>query len=276
MAVFACGVTDIGSLLVPTVTSLILWYSVAPSQRVAILSSPTHLVAIYFSHDYLFMSAVVPTSASCHLIIARHGETPWNAQHRMQGFIDTPLNTDGVAQAQALGLALQQTALHSIYSSDLRRALDTAKAVAQHHSSVPLVQSEALRERCYGIFQGNTFAENEARWPELTTIWNTRDPHFAPPGGESLHVFCQRTLAFVQQAVARHAGHTILIVAHGGVLDAVYRHALGIDIRTPRDWPLSNGGINRFTAHADGGLELVTWADEQHLQHIATQDTAVA
>lgn len=215
-------------------------------------------------------------SPACHLIIARHGETPWNFQHRMQGFIDTPLNADGAAQAQALGNALRDTPLHTIYSSDLRRALDTAKAVAQHHGSTPLVQSEALRERCYGIFQGNTFAENQARWPELTAIWDTRDPLFAPPGGESLQAFYQRTLAFVQQTVAEHQGHTILITAHGGVLDAVYRHALGIDIRTPRDWPLSNGGINRFTAHADGRLELVAWADEQHLQHIATHDTAVA
>lgn len=221
-------------------------------------------------------SAVRASSDTCHLIIARHGETPWNFQHRMQGFIDTPLNADGAAQAQALGNALRDTPLHTIYSSDLRRALDTAKAVAQHHSNTPLVQSEALRERCYGIFQGNTFAENQARWPELTAIWDTRDPDFAPPGGESLHVFYRRALDFIQQAVAQHQGHTILTVAHGGVLDAVYRHALGIDIRTPRDWPLSNGGINRFTAHACGKLELLAWADEEHMRHIVSNDTAVA
>lgn len=212
----------------------------------------------------------------CNLIIARHGETPWNFQHRMQGFIDTPLNEDGKAQAKALGKALQNTKLDAIYSSDLHRALDTAKAVAQHHPNTPLVLSEAIRERCYGVFQGNTFAENQQRWPELTTIWDTRDPEFAPPGGETLRAFYKRSLDFIQQAVAEHQDHTILITAHGGVLDAVYRHTQSIDIRQQRDWPLSNGGINQFKGYADGSLELVVWADESHLPNTSSEDTAVA
>lgn len=194
----------------------------------------------------------------------------------MQGFIDTPLNADGRAQAHALGEALRHTPLDIIYSSDLRRALHTAKAVAAHHPETQLILSEALRERCYGVFQGNTFAENQARWPEEAAIWDTRDPDFAPAGGETLNEFYKRSLDFIQQAVRDHQGETILLAAHGGVLDAVYRLALGIDIRVPREWPLSNGGINRFKGYADGSLELITWADETHLGGVAVHDTAVA
>ena len=125
------------------------------------------------------------------IIAVRHGETAWNVETRMQGQLDIPLNEKGRWQAARVAAALAEEALDAIYSSDLLRASQTADALS-HAQALPLVVDRGLRERCFGVFEGLTFTEVEARWPEDSRRWRRREPDFAPEGAESLRQFSAR------------------------------------------------------------------------------------
>ncbi len=90
-------------------------------------------------------------------------------------------------------------------------------------TGAPLTPEPGLRERSFGELQGRTFAEIEAELPEQARRWRKRDPHFAPEGGESLTALRARIAATVQRLAARHSGELVVLVAHGGVLDVLYR-----------------------------------------------------
>ena len=199
------------------------------------------------------------------IVAVRHGETAWNVDTRIQGHIDIPLNDTGLWQAAQLGEALSGETIDAIYTSDLLRAHATAQAVART-TGAPLVAEPGLRERSFGHFQGRTFAEIEAELPEDALRWRKRDPHYAPQGGESLVTLRERIERTVTALVQRHAGEQIVLVAHGGVLDVLYRLATRQELQAPRTWQLTNTAINRLLWTPDG-LTLVGWADTQHLDN---------
>ncbi|KAF1023198.1 MAG: Phosphoserine phosphatase 1 [Paracidovorax wautersii] len=208
------------------------------------------------------------------LIAVRHGETAWNVDTRIQSHLDIPLNDTGLWQARQVAQALLHEDIHAIYTSDLRRAAQTARHVGEA-KALPVHDELALRERGFGEFEGQTYAEIQERWPEESVRWRKRDPHFAPPGGgESLLVFGDRILQAVHRLAARHAGQQILLVAHGGVMDVLYRAATHLDVQAPRSWHLGNAAINRLLWTPDG-LSLVGWADTQHLED-GTRDETTA
>ena len=116
------------------------------------------------------------------ILAIRHGETAWNADTRLQGHTDIPLNERGLWQAERTAQALAaQEPLHAIYSSDLQRALVTAQTLARH-TQAPLTVLHGLRERGFGKFEGKTFTEIEALWPDEAQLWRDRLPHWAPEG----------------------------------------------------------------------------------------------
>ncbi|WP_418318424.1 histidine phosphatase family protein [Piscinibacter sakaiensis] len=197
------------------------------------------------------------------VVAVRHGETAWNVDSRIQGHLDIELNPSGRRQAERLGHALSADGLAAVYSSDLSRAFDTAQAIARH-SGLAVRTDLGLRERNFGSFQGQTFQQIESRWPELSRRWRRRDPDFAPPGGESLLAFYQRCVAAAERLAAAHPGEAIAIVAHGGVLDCLYRAATRISLQAPRTWLVTNASINRLL-HSGQGFTLVGWADSAHL-----------
>jgi len=197
------------------------------------------------------------------LIAIRHGETAWNVATRIQGQLDIDLNTRGRWQAAQVAQALQGEPVQAVYASDLKRAWATAQAIAQT-SATSLTAHVGLRERGFGEFQGQTHADIEATWPEQALRWRQRDPDWAPPGGESLAQLRERIRRTVDELAAAHVGHQIVLVAHGGVLDALYRLATGQAIQAPRSWPLGNATINRLLWTPDG-LTLVGWSDARHL-----------
>ena len=204
------------------------------------------------------------------IIAVRHGETAWNVDTRIQGHIDIPLNDTGQWQARQLGRALARQPIAAIYASDLQRAYATAQAVADT-TGAPLVADVGLRERSFGNFQGRTFAQIEAELPEQALRWRKRDPDYAPEGGESLNVLRERIQATAHRLAARHVGELVVLVAHGGVLDVLYRLATGQALQAPRTWLLTNAAINRLL-WTPQGLSLVGWGDTQHLEHGADGD----
>jgi probable phosphoglycerate mutase len=203
------------------------------------------------------------------IIAIRHGETAWNVDTRLQGHLDIALNAKGLWQADQVARALAGEAIEAIYTSDLLRAWHTARAIAQS-TEAPLVARQDLRERCFGSFEGKTYAELEAQWPEASLRWRKREPDWAPPGGESLLALRQRINRTVAALARQHLGGQIVLVAHGGVMDVLYRLATGQDLQAPRTWQLGNAAINRLLWTADG-LTLVGWGDTGHLEE-ATLD----
>ena len=207
------------------------------------------------------------------IIAIRHGETAWNVDTRIQGHLDIPLNDTGLWQARQVARALAGEPLSAIYASDLQRAHTTARAIAEA-TGAPLVPEPALRERSFGQLEGRTFTEIEAELPEQARRWRQRDPHFAPEGGETLVQLRERIAATTHRLAALHTGGLVVLVAHGGVLDVLYRLATGQELQAPRTWQLANAAINRLLWTPEG-LTLVGWADTQHLD-TATRDETTA
>ena len=205
------------------------------------------------------------------VLAIRHGETTWNVDTRIQGQLDIGLNDTGRWQARRLGEALADEPVTAIYASDLDRAFETAQHVGRA-TGVPVVPEPGLRERHFGEFQGKTFAEIETALPEQARLWRTRDPGFAPAGGESLLQLRARVVATAERLAARHPGGLIVLVGHGGVMDVLYRAATRLDIQAPRTWALGNAAINRLLWTPEG-FALVGWADTQHLQVDALPDS---
>lgn len=193
------------------------------------------------------------------LCLVRHGETAWNAETRLQGWTDVPLNARGLAQARAVAQSLAGEAFDAILSSPLSRARATAECIAEGR---PVAQDARWRERHLGALQGLTRAEVAIHHPEVHAALSHRRPNYHPPGGETAEAFAAR----VAEALAAlpPLGRQVLVVAHGGVLDVVYRLATGQDLRRPRQHALPNAALNWLRHDADG-WHVEAWGQTEHL-----------
>ena len=155
-------------------------------------------------------ATVAPTAqqqtASLRLYIARHGETDWNVQHKLQGMTDIPLNENGRRQAAALAESLKGVRLDAIYSSTLSRSRVTAETVAAS-MSMKVQSLDGLRERNYGHFQGGSDADPE--YVKRQNVWDDRLDN-----GESLNQLLARTRDSLAQIRREHPAGNVLIVAH--------------------------------------------------------------
>ena len=188
-------------------------------------------------------------------------------QGRIQGHADVGLDALGQAQAARLPQALRDEGLTLVVSSDLQRALDTAKALATP-LGLTLHTDPGLRERAFGVMEGKTYRQLDQDHPEWAVPWRRRDPDFAPPGGESLRQFQARCLATAHRLARQHAGPCMAWVTHGGVLDMLYRAATGLALEDARTWQLGNARVNRLL-YTGEGFSLIGWDDHQHLQGLS-------
>lgn len=191
------------------------------------------------------------------ICFVRHGETDWNAGRRIQGQIDSSLNADGIAQAEAVARALAKEQFTAIYSSDLARARDTAELIALHHA-LTINLCVDLRERAYGSFQGLTYSEAEERYPEAYARFHRRELDEDFNGGESLRAFHGRVSRALELIAASGSGMKVLVVAHGGVLDIAYRMATAKALHAPRDFQIPNATVSWISRNA-AGWELISW-----------------
>jgi broad specificity phosphatase PhoE len=148
------------------------------------------------------------------LVFIRHGETDWNLEGRWQGQADVPLNQRGWQQAIRLADSLANDSISVIYSSDLRRAMDTATLLAQK-SDTPVIADARLREIHQGEWQGLLVTEIEARYKEVFQKRKEKPMFVAPPGGETVQQVCDRALSVVQEIVQDHTGQNVAVVSHG-------------------------------------------------------------
>lgn len=201
-------------------------------------------------------------AAPTRLIVVRHGQTEWNAAGRIQGHLNSRLDADGRAQAEALAARLVGEPLAAIYTSDLGRTLETAAPTASSRM-MDIVTDPRLRERHLGVFQGLTFAEAERQFPDMFVRYKARDLHVHFEHGESLVVLRERIVEVLTEIADRHPGEAVLVVTHGGVLDQIYRLATGMTLDAPRTFTVDNASINRLVW--DGArLRLTHWDDTPH------------
>ena len=201
------------------------------------------------------------------ILLIRHGETNWNAERRLQGHLDIPLNIQGEQQAAALGRALREETLDAIVSSDMQRALQTAEVIAASRG-MKIDVNPGLRERCFGAFEGLRYSEIRERYPDDYAAWQTLDVDARFPSGthmaETLREFSERAISTVMRLVTGADDRKIAVVTHGGVLECVYRAAKGIGFSHRRDVPILNGSINRVALNGKS-LEVIQWGDVAHL-----------
>ena len=201
--------------------------------------------------------------AITHLILIRHGESVWNVEGCYQGHLNSPLTPAGLEQSRALAARLAKQQFGTLYSSDLGRALQTAEIIATQ-TAHPIVSDSGLRERHLGVFQGllnseirQKFAEEYRRFKE--------EPDYVVPDGESAVQASARMIGCLAGLARRHAGECIVLVTHGGVASALFRHTLGLPPGAPRRFERPNASWNVFR-YEEGKWFLKTWGDVSHLQ----------
>lgn len=207
------------------------------------------------------------------LCLIRHGETAWNAERRLQGHTDTPLNPKGVLQARQMAQALKDINLgfDVLYTSDLKRAVDTANAVVELFGVEAQVDS-ALRERNFGALQGLSITEAPLLRPDIWQAHIARDLDHDLEGGESIQQFSLRVRNALDSIQERHAGKTILVVSHGGTLDMMYRIASNQSLSAQRIVSVPNASLNWISHEESSGWVVDQWADTRHLKGSALEN----
>jgi 2,3-bisphosphoglycerate-dependent phosphoglycerate mutase len=203
-------------------------------------------------------------------IIVRHGQTQWNYRGIRQGHLDSDLTARGIAQAKALGIRLAREHFTTLYSSDLGRAVHTARIIAAS-TGHEIVTDAQLRERHLGIFQGLDGDQIRAKYPEEHRLHRTVGPDYVIPEGESVRQQVARNVAYLTQIAPNHLGETIVVVTHGGVLSGLFRHTFSIPFDAPRRFEFTNAGLNVFN-YEKGNWFLQTWGDTSHLCEVGTLD----
>lgn len=174
-----------------------------------------------------------------HLILLRHGETDWNAEFRMQGQTDVPLNAVGHAQAAAAAASVAALEPEAIISSDLQRAQQTAEPIAAL-TGLSVRTDKRLRETDLGEWEALTRQDVETGWPGLWEQWRSSAADFAPPGGESRRQVAHRANGLVDEL--RDGEHRrVLLVAHGGLIVGLTGQLLALPTET---WRVLTGVTN--------------------------------
>lgn len=205
--------------------------------------------------------------------LVRHGETDWNATCRIQGNTDIDLNDTGRRQAELSGRALMDAGIKALYSSDLRRAWNTAAIIGRHLALEPRPLPQ-LRERNYGFFEGMTYTDARHKHPEAFARYEQRDRFYDFETGESLETMLARVSGALQQVLAAHPGETVAVVLHGGVLDVVWRFVSGMPLEHKRDFGIPNAGLN-WICHDGQQWRIESWAQTQHLEYSGSQEDIV-
>jgi len=161
-----------------------------------------------------------------HLMLVRHGETDWNVQRRYQGQSDVPLSELGQRQAIHIAERLADRKIDAIYASDLKRAMETAGAIAER-KILEILPEPRLRELKFGILEGLTFEEAEVRYPEMISAW-LEDFNNTPEGAETIDLFNARIVSLLDDLKRKHDEQIVLLVGHGGSLSEILRVVLGL------------------------------------------------
>jgi Fructose-2,6-bisphosphatase len=164
------------------------------------------------------------------LILVRHAETEWNRLGRCQGFADLELNDNGRKQVKELAKSLREKTISVVYSSDLRRAVDTAKAIADYHGLGVKVDPD-LREMNQGDLEGLTFDAIRERYAGLLNEWRENPESVRLPLGETLKEVQERALRAVERMYDKHNGETVVAVSHNFTIATLLCRFTGVELK---------------------------------------------
>jgi broad specificity phosphatase PhoE len=145
--------------------------------------------------------------------LVRHGQTAWNVGEIFRGRADIPLDDTGRKEAELAGEALKDAGIHAVYSSPLSRSMETAQNIAKFHN-LTVTPLEAITDIGYGEWEGQNNEQVKAKYPDLHRLWRTEPHKVRFPKGESLGEVRTRTMAALDELVARHKDQNIVVVAH--------------------------------------------------------------
>lgn len=199
------------------------------------------------------------------LIMVRHGETSYNLEGRLQGVRDIPLNAQGRAQAMQLARYLSSEHFDAAYSSDLRRAWGTAQLIVAEHAPLDLHADSRLREPSKGIWEGLTWSEIVARYPDQAAAYQA-DRECAPEGGETLSAIVVRVTAVLRDLERAHPQReSVLVVAHGQLLRLLICVAVEIAPKRFLNFNMDNTSVSELRYYPTG-VVLHRLNDTAHLR----------
>ena len=201
------------------------------------------------------------------VIVVRHGETKWNVTRQLQGRKNSNLTENGIKQAVLTAEALKNKSFDFLYTSDLRRALETTEIINKYHQ-LEIHIDESLAERNFGVIEGLKQDEMIEKYPEVFTRYMKREEEYQIPDGESLISFYNRVKKGLNAIANSHTGKRILIVTHGGVLDCMMRMVFNYPLSAPRSFSIYNASVNRFSV-TDATWFLEEWGEISHQESMA-------
>src|SRR2546426_903761 len=207
------------------------------------------------------------------LFLVRHAQTEWNSLARAQGHTDIPLDEAGLRQARRLGEYFATDPVKAVYSSDLKRSLQTAEAIAES-CNVDIIRDVRLRERSFGEWEGLPFEELRENYRVAAGHGQFASPgsaseKFTPPGGESLHIVWQRLASFVDEFVQEQTEDAV-IVSHGGANGMLMAQFVKGNLPSAASFRFANASITEFEFR-EGVFRLTRYNDVSHLHAPALQ-----
>jgi phosphoglycerate mutase family protein len=201
------------------------------------------------------------------IYLVRHGLTEWNIGGRFQGHSDVALAQAGVKQAECLAKHFPAEKIDVVYSSDLQRAAATAGFIAERFDC-ELKETERLREMNFGEWEGLTFDQISAKWPEAGKQIFLAPDELKPPGGETFEDVGRRASKELERITSAHEGECVVLVAHGAFLRTILAYALHIPLRYV--WRIKQGNTAVSLLTHDGHHFTVDYMNNiAHLEHLA-------
>jgi 2,3-bisphosphoglycerate-dependent phosphoglycerate mutase len=204
------------------------------------------------------------------VLLIRHGQSKGNAERRFGGHTATPLSTRGQKQADATARTLKSESLTAIYSSDLARAIETARPLSEM-TGLPINGTVAFRERGVGVMEGLTFEEAAQQHPEQYAALLKRDFEHVLTGGESYRQLLDRAGEKLDEIIAQNHGGKIAVFSHTGTICILVLHLMGA-LDSPELKPVwissANCGITRFELRDDGFVRVLAINDTRHLTEV--------
>lgn len=200
------------------------------------------------------------------LLLVRHAETDWNLAHRYQSYSDVPLNQNGIQQAQSLAKRLSKEKIDVVYSSDLSRALETAKWIANEYEPVLAVQcNPRWCELSFGKWEGLNNEELQAQWQTEVNVWYEDPVNVFPPGGETMLQMSGRVQSALDELKNKHTDETVLVVSHGGTIQILLCMLLGVELRRYWQFHVKQASLTILNLYEDAVI-LDLFNDVSHLK----------
>ncbi len=203
-------------------------------------------------------------------ILIRHGQTAENIAGRLLGHFDTVLDETGILQARAAAKRLETEKADIIYSSDLKRAWQTAEIIGRR-MQIQVCAVKELREWHLGELEGRFTSELWQEYPQIMDCFLHDHEDESVPGGESFGQFNRRVADFLEIFAEKHVGQRVIIVTHGGVMRAIFRHIVGRSGCNLLPL-LSNASYSRFCKRNDE-WQLCVWNDVSHLSSVGVRES---